>query len=103
MDGNQNLPQSESLRKFNYQSALGAHNGPYDEQDVETLERETADVIRCTTAKTTGNEQQLHGLTPMIAGHGNPRLMNVQTKPHTAGMNKRAGAGKRRRILHAMQ
>lgn len=62
----------------------------YDENDIETLEKEIEQVIRAGTAKT----QQFGG------DYQDDNLINLQTgtnKPKTA--NKRPLAGKRQRII----
>jgi hypothetical protein len=68
------------------------HDPDYDENDVELLEKEIDQIIRCGTAKNK-NQVPNDNLGPF-------GLEQKQSKPRTAAHGKRPlPAGKRRRII----
>jgi hypothetical protein len=79
------------MRRTNYESNEQLDGDAYDENDVELLEKEIEQVIRCGTAKP-NVQDNMFGSTVPINQRGQ--------KPRTAAGPKRPPAGgKRRRII----
>ena len=86
--------ENDSMRQFNYHGQMSNANefdNPYDENDLEGLEREIEQVIRAGTAS--GGQRQ----------HLEPGIVNMATGPHAQQNRRRTAAtavgGKRRRKI----
>jgi len=81
------------LRRTNYESHEQLDPDAYDENDVELLEKEIEQVIRCGTAKPVNQDFMFEKTVPLGMGYKGQ-------KPRTAAGPKRPPAGgKRRRII----